>query len=776
MTVKAERWAIDINGVVQGVGFRPFILRLAQHYDLTGWVANNSQGVHIEAQGPADSLREFLDGIRREKPPHAEILELQVQRIACHMEEAFSIRTSKQGGLRSATLLPDLAPCDACLSEMFDPANHRFHYPFTNCTNCGPRFSIVESLPYDRANTSMNSFPMCPQCKGEYRDSANRRFHAEPNACPTCGPQLQLLDNQGQTLATTEDGIRLAASALCRGDIVALKSVGGFQLLVDATNTKAVRRLRRRKQRPAKPFALLYPDIESLRADCHISTQEEALLCSQARPIVLLRSKKKSLSGISPQVAPENPNLGAMLPCSGLHHLLMSEFKRPVVATSGNLAGEPICTENAEAIERLGGIADLFLVHDRTIVRPIDDSVARIIGGQPQLLRRARGYAPLPIELPGPGGAQGAGDLLAVGANLKNTVAICRGSTVYCSQHIGDLDERRSSAVFEQTIGDLTRFYDLQIESVLCDLHPTYASSRWAAAESRPYRPVQHHVAHFFSAMAEHKHHGSALGICWDGTGYGQDGVIRGGEFLLWNGGDQVRHFASLAPFPLPGGDTAIRQPRRSAAGLLHTAFGTAAFTRSTLRALFKPEEIRIIARMLDRNLNSPLCTSVGRLFDAVAALLGLAGQTTFEGQAAMAVEFAAQRSRRLEHYPFECIENNGEWTLGWQPMLAAMLEEQAAGAEVEDIASAFQNTLVEMVVALAVKASHEQIFLSGGVFQNRVLTEATASALTGRGFDVHTHRLVPPNDGGIALGQIYYGRTVGATARPAEEGSTQCA
>ncbi|KUJ84756.1 carbamoyltransferase HypF [Microbulbifer flavimaris] len=785
--MKAERWQLDISGLVQGVGFRPHVLRLAREFGLTGWVANNSQGVQVEIQGPGATLGSFVQRIRQERPPLSRIDALQISKLSLQEEGAFSIRQSDDHCERknaAATLLPDLAPCEACLREMTDPGDRRFQYPFTNCTHCGPRFSIVEQLPYDRANTSMKAFPMCSECEREYRDTGDRRFHAEPNACGTCGPKLQLLDRQGKSIVTGRGAITETAAAILDGAIVAMKSVGGFQLLTDATNAKAVRRLRQRKQRPAKPLALLYPDLETLRKDCRLNRLEQSLLLNQARPIVLLAARRNPGNRITAEVAPGNPNLGAMLPCSGLHHLLMAAVNTPLVATSGNLAGEPICTDNAEALERLNHIADYFLVHDRAIVRPLDDSVARVLRGQRVLLRRARGYAPLPISIAG--GSAGGLHLLATGGDLKNTVAASCGEQVFVSQHIGDLQSRRSRALFEQSITDLGQYYRLKPDHILCDQHPGYASTRWATEHALPHKMIQHHVAHFFSVMAEHNYRGRALGICWDGTGYGEtEGSkvagsdlsveIRGSEFLTWDGAGKVERTGALRPFPLVGGERAIREPRRCAAGLLYTAMGTGAFGHPALRNLFLPEELRVIEQMLRRQVNTPACSSAGRLFDAVAALLGLATENTFEGQAAMAVEFSARESSRRGHFPFTMERQEGLLRVDWQPMLVELLHELEQGVAPADIAAAFQNTLVEMIVTTATEASCKQVFLSGGVFQNRILTETAAEALEARGFVVHCHRDFPPNDGGIALGQIYYAHAMGICDRSAEEGATQC-
>ncbi|WP_091384794.1 carbamoyltransferase HypF [Microbulbifer marinus] len=771
----SERWHIAIGGLVQGVGFRPFVYRLAKTCNLSGWVLNDSHGVQIEVQGDRQQLRNFLHKLRKDKPPLARISSLTTESRPPCPETNFRILNSDGDTPPSATILPDLAPCPDCLREMFAPDNRRFRYPFTSCTQCGPRFSIAERLPYDRANTTMRDFPLCESCRIEYEDPQNRRFHAEPNACPTCGPQLQLCDANGRGVAVREDALKQARQAIEAGQIVALKSIGGFQLLVDASNSDAVLRLRARKRRPLKPFALLYPDVESVEQDCSVSDLEKGLLEAQERPIVLLAARGQARRHVAAAVAPDNPNLGVMLPSSPLHHLLIAGLQRPLVATSGNLSGEPICYDNGGAIERLGAIADLFLLHDRSIARPLDDSVVREMDGSPVVLRRARGYAPLPVELPVLPDTFSAGDLLAVGADLKNTAAISRGRAVYVTQHIGDLQNRVAREVFEQAVDDLAGFYRSEPAAVIADLHPAYVSSRWARQRDPQYLGAQHHVAHFFSCMAEHGYRGRALGICWDGTGWGADGIVRGGEFLCWDGREQVQRIAGLRTFPLPGGEGAIREPRRQAAGLLYAVMGERAFAGKFLLEQFSAGERHNLARMFERKINSPLCSSAGRLFDGVAALLGLANAVTFEGQAAMAVEFAAQQSATTRSYPFAINQHDSCRTLDWEPLVAALLQDGEQGVSVPDRARAFHNTLAQMMCAMAVRAGEENIFLSGGVFQNRVLTESAATLLRQEGFRVHCHCVVPPNDGGIALGQIYYARCMAAARTPAEEGSRQC-
>ena len=582
---------------MQGVGFRPFVFRLAEELKLAGWVNNSPQGVFIEVEGPRATLENFLLRLETEKPPRSFIQSLESSWLDAVGFKKFEIRESETGGGKTALVMPDIATCPDCLREIFDPKNRRHRYPFTNCTNCGPRFSIIESLPYDRANTSMKQFAMCPQCQAEYDDPRNRRFHAQPNACPVCGPRLELLEcgvgsplskrEHVRALQASDDALLAAAKAIRAGKIVAVKGIGGFHLMVDARNEAAVKRLRERKHREEKPFALMFPSLESVKAVCEVSPLEERLLRSPEAPIVLLRRVKSQIqiSNLKlPEVAPGNPNLGVMLPSNPLHHLLMAELGFPVVATSGNLSDEPICTDEREALERLGGIADVFLVHNRPIVRHVDDSIVRVMLGREMVLRRARGYAPLPIHRLKRSLKSRTSDssncskpILAVGAHLKNSVALSVGNQVFISQHIGDLETEPANTAFRRVIADFEKLYDAKPEIIAADLHPDYLSTKFAkltakrrsrgkrtVAGRRPHVVgVQHHIAHVLSCMAENEIGPPALGVSWDGTGYGLDGTIWGGEFFQI-ADSKVERIAHLRPFRLPGGDKAVREPRRA--------------------------------------------------------------------------------------------------------------------------------------------------------------------------------------------------------------------
>jgi hydrogenase maturation protein HypF len=738
---RTERARVIVRGAVQGVGFRPFVYRNATEMDLRGWVVNSAQGVFIDVEGAHDTLREFVQRLETEKPPRAVIQSIECSFLEANGYERFEIRESEGAGDKSVLILPDIAPCPDCLREIFEAQNRRHRYPFTNCTNCGPRFSIIQSLPYDRANTTMKKFRMCPACEREYHDPLDRRFHAQPNACPVCGPQLELWEADGAVLARRDDALMEAAQAIRKGKILALKGVGGFQLMVDARSEAAVTRLRRRKRREEKPFAVMMPTLEMAREACMISDAEERLLASPEAPIVLMRGRKGQVAA---QVAPGNPNLGVMLPSSPLHHLLMAELGFPVVATSGNLSDEPICTDEREALERLRGIADLFLVHDRPIERHVDDSIARIICGGEQILRRARGYAPLPIHLEEPAPA-----ILAVGAHVKTSVALSVGTEVFLSQHIGDLETAAAHAAFHKTAADLPRLYDAAPVAVACDQHPDYVSTQYAARHGAPAIAVQHHYAHVLSCMAENDLRPPVLGVSWDGTGYAPDGTVWGGEFLLVDGCgfERVGHFRQ---FRLPGGDAAVKEPRRSALGLLYAIFGDELWDREELLRDFTARELGLLRQMLERKINAPLTSSAGRLFDAVAALAGLRVRSSFEGQAAMELEFAVD-PEITDAYPFAISHA----VIDWQPMIIEMMHDLLLNADIRFISSRFHNTLAAIIVAMAQKIGTPIAVLTGGCFQNRFLTERAASLLDAAGFHPHWHQRVPPNDGGIALGQV---------------------
>jgi hydrogenase maturation protein HypF len=751
---------IAIRGAVQGVGFRPFLYRLATEMHLPGWVVNSPAGVFVEAEGEGDAIEAFILRIGAEKPAHSSIQSMECTFLDPCGFTSFAILASTTSGETGGLVLPDIATCPECLAEIFDPANRRFLYPFTNCTHCGPRFTIIESLPYDRPNTSMKSFPMCRECRREYGDPSDRRFHAQPIACPACGPRIALWDAHGYPLADGHDALLQAAGRIRQGGIVALKGIGGFQLMANAGDDEAVARLRKRKQREEKPFALMVPDAEAARRLCEISAMEERALRSPEAPIVLLRKLSRpgthGAARHGSPVAPGNPLLGIMLPCSPLHHLLMQDLAFPVVATSGNLTDEPICTDEKEAVRRLGRIADAFLVHDRPIVRHADDSIVRVMLGRELVTRRARGFSPLPVHI----GFE-APAMVAVGAHLKNAVAVSRGDNVFISQHIGDLETRESLDAFHRGVSDMMSMFAVKPLRIVSDLHPDYLSTRFAKSSGFPLVSVQHHHAHIASCMAENGIRGRALGISWDGTGYGTDGTIWGGEFLVTDGGSFER-VAALRRFPLPGGEKAIREPRRQALGLLFEMLGPELFEMRSLPPLrsFTESEITTLRTMLVRGVNAPFTTSAGRLFDAVASIAGIRQVSSYEGQAAMALEFALASGGGA--YRFDVRDSaagpdqaHTRWTVDWFPMASELLEDVGRGTDPGVIALKLHNGLAEAALEVARKAGEERVVLSGGCFQNRYLTERVVRRLEEEGFRPYWHQRVPPNDGGIALGQI---------------------
>lgn len=809
-----KRVHVEVQGAVQGVGFRPFIYGLAHELKLGGWVKNTGAGATFEIEGPAEQLQVFLARCQTELPAPAEIQALQVSeqnvlghaRFEISLSDPAPIISSVQTGASRGTsqnssiynravILPDLATCPDCLQELFEKTNRRFHYPFINCTHCGPRFSIIRALPYDRPSTTMAKFTLCRECQAEYDSPLDRRFHAQPNACACCGPQLQwwAAESEQSNLSTADEPLEQAAAAICAGQIVAFKGVGGFQLLVDARNETAIVRLRQRKRRPAKPFAVMYPTLEDLAADCAVSKTEAELLRSPQAPIVLLQQKQSN--ALADGVAPGNPNLGVMLPYSPLHHLLLQRLGFAVVATSGNRSSEPLCIDNDEARQRLQGIADGFLVHNRPIQRPVDDSVARLVSGQLQVLRRARGFAPLPITMP----RELAGPcVLAVGAQQKTTIALSVDNQIFVSQHLGDLETVESRKLFESAIADFQDLYHQSPVAIACDAHPDYPSSQFAKQLSEKLRvpliPVQHHYAHSLACMAEHQLEGTTdpplLSLAWDGTGDGRDGTIWGGELLqiTSKGFERVGH---LLPFRLSGGEVAIREPRRAALGLLYGCFGNALFDPEAL-PLYQPfldsflqqftaSELQVMQTMLSKPLNAPLTSSGGRLFDGVAAIAGLLkapadnplGKVSFEGQAAMALEFAMGDRQFPEGEPKAryslpiLLSDPLIWD--WRPMIREILMDIQRGTSAAQISHQFHNSLIEaMVEAVSLLAPANvapallkqrrpppKVLLTGGCFQNRYLTDRLFTRLQVEGFEPYWHQQLPPNDGSISVGQI---------------------
>ncbi len=746
-------WYIEVFGVVQGVGFRPFVYQLAQHHQIRGWVRNTSNCVEIEAEGPVKALEAFLDGIRHHAPPAAHVQHIEYQASSYQGFHDFQILESLPKPGEYQLISPDLATCADCQREIFDPTNRRYRYPFTNCTNCGPRFTIIEDIPYDRQRTTMRVFAMCTACQQEYDDPTNRRFHAQPNACPACGPRLKLVDANGEEVPG--DPIRQAAAILQAGSIIALKGLGGFLLACDATSENAVSRLRTRKQRPSRPFAVMLKNLEEAKSLCAISPAEESLLGSPAAPIVLLRIQSKTLA---PAVAPGLKYFGIMLPYTPIHHLLLQETDTPLVMTSGNLSEEPIVHDNTEALARLGNIADYFLLHDRDIYVRYDDSVVACIGEKPSMVRRARGYAPYPIRL-----GFKAPCILACGAELKSTFCLTRGDHAFLSQHIGDLENSTTLASYEELIEIYKGLFRIKPELVACDLHPDYLSTQYARENATratlKLMLIQHHHAHIASLLAEHGCNQPIIGVAFDGAGYGTDGAIWGGEFLHadLNGFQRLAH---LEYMPLPGGDAATRSPRRIAAAYLYHLLGEHSYTTAASHLGIDQTELELIKVQLDRRLNAPLTSSAGRLFDAVAALLGIRGVIDYEAQAAIELEMAATNCETGDKrtYSFGIPNTVGDMIIRLTPLFRAIMTDIDDRCRPAEIAWRFHYSTALMIAKvcrqLGNKTGIATVGLSGGCFQNRLLTEMTVAALRKDGFAVLLHQQVPPGDGGIALGQ----------------------
>lgn len=747
-----RRCTIVVEGVVQGVGFRPFVYRLAERHRLSGSVRNDGRGVVVDVQGRAAALERFLDELATASPRPACAQRMTVVWAEPRADAAtFTIDASRREGEPAVHPPPDLAVCEACLAELRDPADRRHRYPFLNCTACGPRFTIIRALPYDRERTAMAGFTMCSACRAEYGDPRDRRFHAEPTACPACGPRLALRNADGAPRPSA-DPLHDAAAALRAGRIVAVKGLGGYHLACDATNGAAVRELRRRKRREAKPLAVMVADLEVARRLCDVSDAEAALLASPARPIVLLA--RRATGGVADEVAPRCRDLGVMLPYTPLHHLLLEAASVPLVMTSGNASDEPIAFDDADALERLRGIADLFLLHDRPIEIRCDDSVARVVRGAPMLLRRSRGWVPLAIRLP----VAAARPILACGGQLKSVVGLARGRDVFLSQHVGDLDDARAWRAFAEAVEHLRRLLDVTPAVVVHDLHPDYRSTVYARSLLGVERvAVQHHHAHVASCLADNGIDAPVIGVAWDGTGYGPDGSVWGGEFLVadLSGFERAGH---LEPVPLAGGEAAVREPWRMAAVLLRAAYGPAmdrldlAFVRRLDRAAW-----RVLERAAERGLNAPPTSSAGRLFDAVASLLGLGDRVAFEAQAAMELEAQAEPEADRT-YAVSLREADGQVVVSTPAIVRGVAEDLLAGTTTARIAARFHATLAEVIGAvcdtLRRRTGLGRAALSGGVFQNAWLLRAAIARLEARGFEVLSHQQVPPNDGGLALGQ----------------------
>lgn len=733
------RERIIIEGEVQGVGFRPFVYRLARELGVGGFVRNEGAGLVIEAEGEAcgGALERFVRRLGDAPPPGARVESIARAALPARGETRLRIAAS-EGTPVLPRVVPDRVTCADCLAEVRDPASRFCDYPFTNCTACGPRYSIVDHVPYDRAATAMAGFAMCAECRREYEDPGSRRFHAQPIACPRCGPRAVLTDGHARVLACDGAALDEAARLLASGAILALKGLGGYQLLADARDAHAVARLRARKQRPHKPFAVMVRDLDAARAICRVSAHEARLLASPAGPIVLLESRDEALAAA---LHPCHAETGTLLPTTPLHHLLLDRVPRVLVCTSGNLGDEPICTADDEARERLGAIADAFLAHDRPIRRALDDSLARVIDGAPQVLRLARGYAPQVLPL------AGSGDALAVGAQHKNALALGTAGRAVVGPHVGDLASARAVAAMRARAAELPAFFAARPRRIACDRHPDYASSAFAHGQGRPVREVQHHLAHALAVMVERGDDGPLLAVVWDGAGLGSDDTVWGGEFLrVERRGGEVRwqRFAHLRRFRLPGGDAAARDPQRALAGLLWELPAT------------RDRVPQALAALLGRGLAAPWCSSAGRLFDGVAALLGHRERQSYEGMAASLLERDAARAADAgaELAPLALVPGPA-LVLDWAPLIGALIEAQAHGVSRAALAAGFHARLAEAVVGVARAAGLARVVLTGGCFQNRRLTEGALRGLRGAGFEAAIPRAVPPNDGGIALGQL---------------------
>jgi hydrogenase maturation protein HypF len=758
LQVKLEKRArISVRGVVQGVGFRPFVYRLAHQHNLKGWVRNTSGNVEIEVEGDEAGISSFLSALRDKSPSMARIEAIEATFHSPKGYAEFQISESLSQEGKYQLVSPDIATCDDCRREVFSPGDRRFGYPFTNCTNCGPRFTIIEDIPYDRPKTTMREFQMCPLCQREYDDPLNRRFHAQPNACPECGPSLELVDNNG-TPIKCDDALKMASALLKEGKIVAVRGLGGFLLACDATSQAAVELLRARKSRPSKPLAVMMSTIEEIESHCLVSPEERALLQSPQCPIVLLRWKQDS-SCICRLVAPNLKYLGVMLPYTPLYHVLLKEVGLPLMMTSGNLSEEPIARDNDEAIVRLRSIADYFLLHNRGIYARYDDSVYIVEDGQPQAVRRARGYAPYPIFLPFK-----AKQVLACGAEEKNTFCLTRDEHAFLSQHIGDMENEETLVHFENTIELYKKLFRVEPEIIAYDMHPEYLSTKYALAVAAEQKlkavPVQHHHAHIASCLVENKAEGPVIGVAFDGTGYGPDGTIWGGEFLLadLHSFERVGH---LEYVPLVGGVAAIRKPYRMALSYLYTLLGDDFSLEGLPIGKLGPSQIEIIRQQLKRGINCPPTSSAGRLFDAVSALAGVRGEIDYEAQAAIELEMLAPDElpeTKNGFYPFSIDEHQGVRQVKLVELFSALVEDIKSGAPASMISFRFHSTVAQMITRMCRLISRgkgmNQVALSGGVFQNRLLLRLATSALQRDGFSVLTHHLVPCNDGGISLGQ----------------------
>lgn len=744
---------ILIKGIVQGVGFRPFIHKLVKNYNLSGWVLNSNQGVEIEVEGKTEEINSFVNAIKEKLPPLAKIEKIEVSQLPLVGYKEFSIKKSIVKEEDSFVLVsPDISICEDCLQELFEPHNRRFRYPFINCTNCGPRFTIIKDIPYDRKKTTMDNFKMCSLCQNEYDDIEDRRYHAQPNACADCGPQVSLYQNKRKIEGI--DPLEKAVKLLKEGKIGAIKGLGGFHLACDATNNKAVARLRRLKNREAKPFALMFFSLEKITQYCKVGDKEKEWLVDRARPIVLLKKREDSV--ISTSVAPGNNYLGVMLPYTPLHYLLLKDNFTALIMTSGNITDQPIIADNLEALDKLDGIVDFFLTYDRDIFNRCDDSVVKIINDDNVFFRRSRGYVPHPIILDFK-----LKEVLALGGELKSTIGFSKENYIFLSQYLGDLKSVETLEFFKESITSFKKMFKAKPEIIACDLHPDYLSTQYAeemkVKKGFKIVKVQHHHAHIVSCMAENNVKEKVIGVAYDGTGYGDDGNVWGGEFLLCDLKKYSRA-GHLKYCPLPGGDKAIVEPWRMTYSYLYSIYGPKAKTLDIdFNQRMDCNSLSIIEKMIDKNINSPLTSSCGRLFDAISSLIGIKDEISYEGQAAMELESFCS-SGITEGYKFRTYKEEEKFIIDPQEIFINIIKDLKKGLDKKIIAAKFHNTVAEFTVDLCGKIRENTgingIALSGGVFQNKYLTEKVIFSLEDKGFKVYIQRKVPPNDGGISLGQ----------------------
>lgn len=744
---------LSVNGIVQGVGFRPFIYQLARRFHLNGDVANTSNGVLIHIEGDPGHAASFCETIEKNPPPLSKITQISISDAPKKGFSTFSIIKSHGDKSVSTLISPDVSVCKDCLSELFDPNDRRHGYPFLNCVNCGPRYTIIDDIPYDRPNTSMKWFEMCEKCRDEYEAPENRRFHAQPNACPNCGPQVSLY-TRDQKKIPCENPVEKTAELLKQGHILAIKGLGGFHLAVDATNDSAVKRLRRRKGREEKPLALMSLDLDAVREYAHVRDSEKTLLTSIERPIVML--KKKEAGPLSRQISPKNGYFGVMLPYTPLHYLIVGAGFTALVMTSGNITEEPIVIDNDTAFLKLEKIADYFLIHDRDIYLRSDDSIVRHAAGSTRFVRRSRGYAPSPIFL-----KKSVPPILACGAHMKNVVCLAKGKNAFLSQHIGDLENRSAHAFFQMTIEHMKQIFDIPYDIVACDLHPGYMSSQYAAQQQETGATlvsIQHHHAHIASCMAENQIDSTVIGVALDGTGFGTDGAAWGGEVMIADL-KQFQRKASISYVPMPGGASAIKEPWRMAVSYLYDAFGDD-FTELGLGLMktIGKSKMGVLTKMMDQKINSPLTSSAGRLFDGVASIIGLRSQMSFEGQAAMELEMLAGPMTG-ETYPFEWTLDGNEKKLPTAPIIRGVVGDIEQGVDRSVISAKFHQTIIrafsDACHDIGRESGIDRVALSGGAFQNRLLLKGMIQELEKKGFRVFTHTLAPCNDGGLSLGQV---------------------